>query len=245
MKKIFSSLLLIGFLMCFFVVEPVNAHGVWFANRLDQTQLVLGEGYKDNAYAPAMVKKLYGYDANYDHINLQAVNHKNYITIKPEKNLSVAVVFFDYGYWSNGTDGKWHNAPMNMVKGATIGTHAIKYSVNYLKSVNNPQPINNIPLQIVPLKDPTKLNVGDQLPIQVLYNGKPYSYAEIIPDVINHHTVTMKTDKDGKAVLPVANGSINVIGIEKAFPYKNKNEKATQDKIFSSLSFTIYPAEND
>ena len=29
-----------------------NAHGVWFAPRLDKTQLVLGEGPKDNAYDP-------------------------------------------------------------------------------------------------------------------------------------------------------------------------------------------------
>lgn len=242
MKTVIAGICL---LICFVLINPAEAHGVWFANRLDEVQLVLGEGYKDNAYSPAMVKQLYGYDADYKNVIVNKIDHKNYITIQPAKNLSVAVVFFDYGYWSNGNDGKWHNSTMDKVKGSTIGTHAIKYSVNYLKSVDKVQAINNIPLQIVPLKDPTKLKVGDLLPVQVLYEGKPYPYAEIIPDVVNHHTVGMKTDKDGKAMVPVANGSINVIGIEKAFPYKNKTSKATQDKIFSSLSFTTYPEDDD
>ena len=69
--------------------------------------------------------------------------------------------------------------------------------------------------------------------------------AEIIPDVVNHHTVTMTTDKDGKANVLVANGSINVIGLELAEDYPQSDGKATRDKIFSSLSFMIYPPEDD
>lgn len=49
---------------------------------------------------------------------------------------------------------------MNQVQGATTGTHTIKYSVNYLSSVTNPKIIKNIPLQIVPKIDPTKLKRG-------------------------------------------------------------------------------------
>ena len=62
---------------------------------------------------------------------------------------------------------------MDQVPGSTIGTHAIKYSVNYLKGVDKVAPLPDLPYQIVPLKDPTKLNVGDYLPVQVLHNGQP------------------------------------------------------------------------
>ena len=224
---------------------PVAAHGVWFAPRLDQTQLVLGEGDKDNAYDPKDVTMLLGFDKNYASVPLGIIDGGNHITINPSPNVSVAVVYFDYGYWTKGADGKVVNAPMNKVPGSTKGTHAIKYSVNYLKGVKKVAPLPNLPYQIVPLKDPTKLNVGDYLPVQVLHNGKPMPNVEIIPDVVNHHTVMMKTDKIGKANVLVANGSINVIGLELTEDYPQSDGKATRDKIFSSLSFMIYPPEDD
>ena len=224
---------------------PASAHGVWFAPRLDQTQLVLGEGYKDNAYDPKDVTMLVGFDKTYTRVPLEIIDGGNHITINPSQNVSVAVVYFDYGYWSKGPDGKYVNKPMDQVPGSTIGTHAIKYSVNYLKGVDKVAPLPDLPYQIVPLKDPTKLNVGDYLPVQVLHNGQPLPNAEIIPDVVNHHTVTMTTDKDGKANVLVANGSINVIGLELAEDYPQSDGKATRDKIFSSLSFMIYPPEDD
>jgi len=232
----------------------VSAHGVWFASRLDQVQLVLGEGFKDNAYDPKMVTSLQGYDAKYNKIPVKAIGEGNHITvinggnhiaIEPTKQTAVVTVAFDYGYWSNDTQGNWLNLPMDQVQGSTVGTHAIKYSVNYLGAVNEIKTFSDIPYQIVPLVDPTKLNVGDSLTVQVLHEGKPMADVDIIPDVINHHTVTIKTDADGKAVVPVANGSINVIGMELTVPYEGKDQKATRSKVFSSFSFTIYPEETD
>ncbi len=222
-----------------------QAHGVWFASRLDRTQLVLGEGFKDNAYDPKAVTALQGYDAEYNKVEVKPIDGGDHITIKPAEDVAVVAVEFDYGYWSNGKDGKWHNAPMDQVEGATIGTHAVKYSVNYLKSVKEVKAIEGIPFQIVPMTDPTKLNVGDPLTVQVLHDGQPMAGVEVIPDVINHHTVFVKADAEGKVTVPVANGSVNVIGIELTHNYGSPTAKATRDKVFSSLSFTIYPAEED
>ena len=36
------------------VPMSASAHGVWFAMRCDRTQLVCGEGWKDNGYMPPM-----------------------------------------------------------------------------------------------------------------------------------------------------------------------------------------------
>lgn len=224
---------------------PVHAHGVWFAPRLDQMQLVLGEGYKDNAYDPRNVTSLTGFNAAYQERPLSAINGGNHITIRPAEDIAVAVVHFDYGYWTKGADGKTHHAAMSEVPGATAGTHAIKYAVSYLRPVKKVKPIPNLPFQIVPLKDPSALKVGDLLPVQVLHHGAPMPDVEIFPDVINHHTLTIKTDKRGKATVLVANGSTNVIGLELVKTHWQPDGKATQDKIFSSLSFIIYPEEED
>ena len=42
------------------VCSSVDAHGVFFANRLDEQALVLGEGPVDDAYSPEMVKSIIG-----------------------------------------------------------------------------------------------------------------------------------------------------------------------------------------
>ena len=69
---------------------------------------------------------------------------------------------------------------------------------------------------------------------------------EIIPVILIKFITQLlkKTDVDGKAYLPVRNGSVNVIGVELAFPYPQSDGLATQDKIFTSLSFTLHPQED-
>lgn len=51
-----------------------SAHGVWFAMRCDRTQLVCGEGWKDNGYAPNELIRMNGYEASYADVNVEPVN---------------------------------------------------------------------------------------------------------------------------------------------------------------------------
>lgn len=225
-------------------LSTTSAHGVWITERLDQKQLVLGEGPGDNAYNPNSVKTIQGYTADLQKTSVKIVDQKNHVVVQPTDETAVISVDFDYGYWTKGADGKIHNEPMNKVNGAVKGTHALKYNVTYLHSVKQIKPIPNIPLQIVPKIDPTTLHKGDDLPIYVLKNGKPLANVEIIPDVINDLTHMIKTDDQGQTVIKVPNNGVNVIGIEIAFPITEKNTLATQNKYFSSLTFTIYPEED-
>lgn len=82
---------------------------------------------------------------------------------------------------------------MDKVKGSTVGTHAIKYSINYFGNVDKVKPLDNMLYQLVPSVDPTKLKVGEKFTVQLLNNGKPMANVDIIPDVINHHTEVIKT----------------------------------------------------
>ena len=243
MKREFLLALAAAFALT--AARNADAHGVWFAPRLDRMQLVLGEGPKDNAYSPQAVTALRGYDADYGEVRVEAADGGDHITIAPADNVAVVAVEFDYGYWSNGSDGKWHNAPMDQTPGATIGTHAVKYGVSYLKPVKSVKPVAGLPFQLVPMTDPTTLKVGDPLVVQLLHDGKPMSDTNIIPDVVNHHTVFVKTDAEGKAALSVANGGLNVIGVELTYTYEKPTAKATRDKVFATLSFVTVPPEAD
>lgn len=224
--------------------NAASAHGVWVAERLDQKQLVLGEGPGDNAYKPSSVQSVQGYTAAFEKTLVKVIDEKNHVVLIPNEETAVIGVNFDYGYWTKDTKtGKTLNVPMNQVKGADKGTHAIKYNVTYLHSVNEVKPVPDIPLQIVPQLDPTKLHKGDVLPVVVMKDGKPLANADLIPDVINDLTKVIKTDAKGQATVTVANDGLNVIGVEIAFPITEKNKMATQNKYFTSLTFTLYPEE--
>lgn len=249
MKRISQKLLSVLLASTCIISTPISsfAHGAWFAQRTDRTQLVVGEGWKDNGYDPNGLIMMNGYNAQYGSTAVEPLKGENYLYIKPADDLSVVDVVLDYGYWSNNAEGKWIPKPMDEVEGSTIGTHALKYSVNYLKSVDHVQPMMDMAYQFVPSTDPTKLNVGDVFAVQLLHEGQPMANVDIIPDVTNHHTVTTKTDANGFAYVTAVNGGTNVIGCEMVVPYENegKDKKATRSKVFVSLSYTLYPEETD
>lgn len=234
-------LVLSGCIACL-ISQTVSAHGIWVANRVDQKQIILGEGPLDNGYKSDAVKQVNAYTSDWALLPIKKIAHKNYVTIEPSNKTSVVTIDFDYGYWTKNAQGKYVNLPMDQVEGATVGTHAIKFSVNYLSSVNNPKIIEDIPLQIVPKVDPTKLKRGDTLPITVYKGGKPLSNVPVIIDVINNLDQTLKTNNNGEANIIVPNQGLNVIGVEIGFPIKN-SKLATQNKFFTTLVFTLIPEE--
>ena len=52
-----------------------------------------------------------------------------------------------------------------------------------------------------------------------MHDGEPMANAPIIPDVINHHAVTIMTDENGCADVTVSKGGVNAIGTEPVVEY--------------------------
>lgn len=221
----------------------VNAHGIWVEERLDQKQIVLGEGPTDNAYKPSSVKFVNGYSESLHKVAVPVIDKGDHAVLNIDKDISMLGAYFDYGFWTKDKSGKVQNLPMNQVVGAEKGTHAVKYNVTYLGVVKALKAVPDIPLQIIPQINPITLHLGDELPVIVMKDGKPLANVDVIPDVVNNLTKTLKTDDQGKAILKVTNDGLNVIGVELAFPIEEKNPLATQTKYFSTLSFTLHPEE--
>ena len=74
---------------------PADAHGVYYANRLDQKALVLGEGPLDNAYDQACVQRIDAYDVNFQPTTVERVNTDKNVLIVPGDDLGVTATFFD------------------------------------------------------------------------------------------------------------------------------------------------------
>ena len=226
------------------VPQIASAHGVWVGTRLDKTQIVLGEGPYDNAYEPSMVTSVKGYDAKYAKSTVKVNKASDHVTLEPSEKTAVIAATFDYGFWSQGADGQFQHVPKTELKGAKMGLQALKYNVSYLAPVAKPKAVADIAYQIVPQSDPSTLKVGDTLKVQVVdAKNKPMADVNVIPDLINNFTETVKTDAKGMASVPIKNASINVIGAEFDAPYVKKDLKADKIGVCATLSFTVEASE--
>ena len=218
----------------------VDAHGVFFANRLDQKALVLGEGPLDNAYDPACVQRIDAYDVNFEPTTVERVDAGNHVTIVPDDDLGVTATFFDYGYFAKTTDGQViPTRDYASVENLKAVTYARKYNVHYWNEAVKPGGLYNVPIQIVPAVNPLTLRRGDTLRLRIYKDGQPYTNAPVIADVLGDLTTATNADANGYITVRVANNGLNVIGVEVGFP---TDDPIVTEKIFSSLSF-ILPAE--
>ena len=218
---------------------PADAHGVFYANRLDQKALVLGEGPLDNAYSPDCVQRIDAYDVNFQPTTVERVDTDKNVLIVPGDNLGVTATFFDYGF-AKTTDGKViPTRDYSNIENLKSVTYAYKYNVHYWSPDVTPAGLYNVPIQIVPAVNPLTLRRGDTLQLRIYKDGAPYANAPVIADVLGNLTSEMQADANGYVSVRVANNGLNVIGVEVGFP--TDNEIVTK-KIFSSLSF-ILPAE--
>ena len=237
------ALALVALLVCLSSTHAF-AHGIWVGVRCDKTCIVLGDGPKDNAYSPAMVTKVRGFNARHEPVEVKTLPQEDHVRLDLPEDAAIVAVDFDYGYWSKGPDGKYVNKPMDEVPGSTIGTHAVKFNVSYLDPKAAPMVVEGLDMQFVPSVNPASLKMGDKFEVQLLHKGKPMPNVPVIFEVITDLNGTAMTDENGMVTVTVRNNALNVIGIEVAVPMEN-SEKCTRTKYFASLSFTCYPEYDD
>lgn len=219
---------------------PLDAHAVYYANRLDQKALVLGEGPLDNVYDPDCVQRIDAYDVNFQPTKVKRIDKENNMIIVPGENLGVTATFFDYGFFAKTTDGKViPTRDYSDVENLMAVTYAYKYNVHYWSIDVKPAGLYNVPIQIVPTVNPLMLRRGDTLLLRIYKDGAPYANAPVIADVLGNLSTVTQADERGYLSLRVANDGLNVIGVEVTLPTDDEN---VTKKVFSSLSF-ILPAE--
>ena len=185
MKKKLLAAALGAFVGLGMYAAPTDAHGVFYANRLDQKALVLGEGPLDNAYDPACVQRIDAYDVNFEPTTVERVDAGNHVTIVPGDDLGVTATFFDYGYFAKTTDGQViPTRDYASVENLKAVTYARKYNVHYWNAAVKPGGLYNVPIQIVPAVNPLTLRRGDALRLRIYKDGQPYANAPVIADVL-------------------------------------------------------------
>ena len=219
-------------------ISNASAHGIWVAQRTDQLTIVYGHLAEDGAYETKKVESVVGKTATDEARDVKLnVGEKN-VGLVVSDDVAVLTTTFDNGFWIKGPDEKWQNVGKMQVPGGTESHQPLKYNTHILKSVGSGLKPTGAPLEIVPLVDPIALKIGDELPVQVLLNGKPLPGAEVINDYLNNAEAKITADAEGKAVLKVTSAGLNVVGVE--FTEKTPNN-ADVDEIFNfaTLSYTL------
>lgn len=237
LRHISSALLALGIM-----TATAHAHGIWVAQRHGDWAVVYGHGASDEAYKPEKVKSAVSYMASGEKKDSTITRQAKNALVEAAAGASTLTVVLDNGIWTKGADGKSVNKPKREVAGAQSASHSIKINTTILAAGNTPKS-TGLDLEIVPLVDPMGLKMGDDLPVQVLADGKPLAGVALNVDYVNDgHAMSEKTDDQGKVTLFVRNDGLNVVGVSHVKKTPD-NPDADQVSYFATLSFTLPHAD--
>lgn len=219
-----------------------QAHAFWFAQRANALAMVFGVGADDLDVVKRLPKvtKFAAYDEDGKEVASKLVTNGPLVTVDIDNQPAFVAAVMDYGMWSKTADGKWHNKGMDEVPGAIISTKNYKYGVHVRRELTAPMPeLAGQTLQILPVKTPLPVKMGQPLRLKVLYKGKPVAGAKVTSDFVNDpDQKPLKTGKDGTVTIKVRNQGLNVIhAIFESGP--EDPAKTKQVEYLATLSFVL------
>jgi uncharacterized GH25 family protein len=105
---------------------------------------------------------------------------------------------------------------------------------------DDPCRVVGLPLEIVPLRDPFALKVGDTLRVRVLFRDKPLVDAYLgwcLPDDGEPPRGTVRTDAKGEALVPIAKAGLMTIRL--THMTRPKEKEYEWESFWTSLTFRI------
>lgn len=228
-----------GAVMVFLAPAVAGAHGIWIAERHGTQAVVYGHGASDEAYDPQKLKTVTARDVDGKELAVEIRRQEDHALLGVPGNAVVVSSVFDNGFWVEGPDGKWVNKPKSEVPGAKQSSQSRKFAVAILDHLRKKPEPQGLPFEIVPLIDPTILEAGNELPVQVLVDGKPVEGVEVAADYVNDsHAAPVKTDAEGIARIRIRNAGLNVVGAAYSSPLSDSKE-ADKLSYFTTLTFNL------
>jgi hypothetical protein len=223
-------------LLAAMLAGQVSAHGIWTAERRGNIEVIYGDGAAEDAYDPKKVSGAWASDLRGARIPVTVKQLEDHVRLEPVEPPAVLSVALDNGYWTQAPDKKWLNVGETKVPDALDSGRYYKYTLAVLEEGAKLPPLDKLKLVIVPQRDPMSVEVGEELEVQVLVDGKPASNVELIADFVNApEEVSAKTDAQGKAKITVRSHGLNVIAASTTVPSEDPDARVRG--MFSSLSF--------
>ena len=229
-----------GFAAAMFLAPATaGAHGIWIAERHGTQAVIYGHGASDEAYDPQKLKTITARDVDGTEVAVEVRRQEGHALLDVPKDAVVVSATFDNGFWTESPDGKWVNKPKTDVTDAKQTSRSQKFAVAVLDHLRKKPVPQGLPLEIVPLLDPTILEAGNELPVLVLFDGKPAEGIPVTADYVNDsRAAPVKTDADGIAKIRIRNVGLNVVGAGYSRP---QPDSTGIDKLsyFTTLTFNL------
>jgi uncharacterized GH25 family protein len=224
-----------------FLSANACAHGLWTEERRGNIEVVFGDGAEDDAYKAEQVNSAWAYDPAGKAIAVTIEPQADHARLKPAAKAATLFVTMDGGLWAQKPDKSWVAQGKRDVPGALDSLRSVRYSLAVHEQQAKIVVPKDVHFVIVPLADPLHVGVGKDLPVQVLLDGKPAKDVSLMGDFRGApHTVSAKTDAEGRASIPVRNDGLNIIA---AYTSEAVAKDADVDKnsYFTSLTFIGTP----
>jgi len=229
-KKLFML-----FLAMFVITVSALAHDVWIEKKGKDFVVLYGHGVNTETYDPDKVKEVKAYSIDGSIVQVKVEKEGYPVIIKPKGKTALIYLFFDNGFWSKTPDG-WKNKPKKEVPDALESSHSIKYSKAILKWSNKFSKPLGMKMEIVPLKNPLSLKVGDSLPLKVFLDGQPVEGASV--NVGEYHKEALKTDKNGIAEIKIEKSGFQIVSANIKIPLKD-NPNADILSLSAIITFDV------
>lgn len=188
------------------------AHGIYFAERVQETALVYGVGADDLKIVKRLPKisTFESFDEKWHPEDAELKVNGPMVFVEGDHEAVAAVM--KNGIWSRTPDGEWIAAGRDEVPNAELSEETIKYAVFLRGPLRKVPKLDSQVLQIIPTGNSFPLLLGKKQTYQVLFKGKPIQGAMVKADFINDTDAEATlSDKNGMVTLPVRNQGLNVV----------------------------------
>jgi nickel transport protein len=218
LKKRLKELLLAVALLPL-LVQPALAHVVWFDSKDGGYELLFGHPEEGpEPYDVAKFQSATAYDINKQVVPIK-INRQDRISVVPQGDIAALTALYDNGFWlRNPEDSSSRNISPEEAEAINYVnvTNFVKYTkalYDWSEAISQPF---GIPLEIVPLKNPFEIIVGETLPIQVLFEGS------LIKDaLVEYLGETLDVNEQGITYIPIGEGGLQVIEASYTSPRAN------------------------
>ncbi|MBD2247516.1 DUF4198 domain-containing protein [Nostoc sp. FACHB-888] len=205
-KKWKELLLAVAMLPLF--IQPVSAHIIWFNYNNGEYDLLFGHPEDGpEPYQTFKFKQATAYDSNRQILPFDINQKKDGLSLTSTSNSEIAALtgFFDNGYYAKVGDESRSISEQEIGQYQDV-SHYLKYTKALFDwSDTLAQPFN-LPLEIISLQNPLTVKPGENLKVQVLYEGKQ------IPDVtVEYLGKKLTGDQDGTYLIPIGDEGLQQI----------------------------------
>lgn len=213
-----------------------SAHDVWLvpAER-DAMKLVFGHPGDLEAYDPAHVIETT--TIGNQGARTQAVSRvvDRHLVITRKADTVLIIVDYDHGIWTEDAREVAVNKPKHDVPGYTSSVHEKMFAKALLGWGEAASKPTGSRLEILPLANPFAMKAGEELPVQLMFEGAPLAGAELEMLGVSDLFIT---NREGKVSLPIPDQGFQYILAYHRIKLKDHAD-TDAEKLSANLTFTV------